>query len=368
MATPETNPALRALEGRMTAYHLRGQWQVDPSRSQSVREGAHGALQAEPVPAGIPHLWKWQEMLVLLRNACEAMTESNTARRSLTFANPGLQRGTTQTLVAAFQIVPPGEIAWAHRHTINALRFAIQGGEKAFTVVDGRPLMMQPYDLILTPGWSWHEHHNDGDNDAIWMDGLDVPFTLALNQSFYEELGDVEQKRIDDDSACSPLLRPVAPQRGGARPYRYPWSETRRVLQALAREPIDPADGCILDYVNPRNGGPVLHTINCQIQYLPPGFEGRRRRRTSSSVVFVVEGEGRAVFGDRELDWGKHDSMAIPNWAWHRLINRSQKEPAILFSISDAPILTTFGLYREESEDGVAVSPAAPAFKLSAAE
>ena len=369
MATPETNSALRALEARMAAYHLRGQWQVDPNRPQNARQGANGAVQVEPVPAGTPHLWKWQEMLTLLRSACEAMPESNTARRSLTFHNPGLQRGTTQTLVAALQIVPPGEIAWAHRHSINALRFAIQGGEKAFTVVDGRPLAMQPYDLILTPGWSWHEHHNETDQDAIWMDGLDVPFTLALNQSFYEELGDVAQKQRTDETACSYLMRPAVPAHvSDARPYRYPWLEARRALQALAGEAVDPVEGRVLDYVNPRNGGPVLPTINCQIQYLPPGFEGRRHRRTSSSVVFVIEGEGRAVFGDRELDWNRHDNLAIPNWTWHRQINRSKSEPAILFSITDAPILTAFGLYREENEDSLALSPAAPALKLSAAE
>ena len=80
----------------------------------------------------------------ILQSSCEAMPDSYTARRSLIFANPKLPRGTVQNLLAGMQVVKAGEIAWSHRHTINALRFAIQGSEKVFTVVDGRPLAMEP--------------------------------------------------------------------------------------------------------------------------------------------------------------------------------------------------------------------------------
>jgi len=366
MATPQTNPLLSELEARMAAHHLRGQWQADANRPQKVGKGANGQVQIEPVPAGVPHVWKWQEVLPLLRSACEAMKESHTARRAMVFTNPALQRGTTQTMLATFQIVPPGEIAWAHRHTINALRFSIKGSEKVFTVVDGRALVMEPYDLILTPGWCWHDHHNESDQDAIWMDGLDVPLTLALNQSFFEELGEIAQDRRGEDVPS--LLRPAGERGVSARPYRYPWKEALRVVQAQSREGVDPCHGRILEYVNPSTGGAVLPTINCQIQVLPPGFEGERFRHTASSIALVIEGEGKTVFDDRELEWGRNDSLVIPNWCRHRQINRSKREPAILFTMSDTPILAALGFYRSESRDSAAASPSVPAFKLSAAE
>jgi 1-hydroxy-2-naphthoate dioxygenase len=224
---------------------------------------------------------------------------------------------------------------------------------------------MQPYDLILTPGWCWHDHHNKSDRDAIWMDGLDVPLTLALNQSFFEELGEVAQERRSEDAPS--LLRTVG-SAGAARPYRYPWSETLRAIHALSHEPADPHHGRLLAYVNPLTGGPVLPTIDCRIQVLPPGFEGEPYRHTASSVALVIAGEGRTVFDDRELAWTQHDSLAIPNWCWHRHVNGSKREPAILFSMSDTPILTAFGFYRSEGRNGAAVSPSVPPFKLSAAE
>lgn len=357
--TVQADPGLAELEARMAAQHLRGQWQVDPNRPQNVRKGANGQVQIDPVPSGAAHVWKWQDMLPLLRQACAAMPESYTARRALTFKNPGLPRGTTQTLVAAFQIVPPGEIAWAHRHTMSALRFTIQGSAKAFTVVNGRPLAMEPYDLILTPGWSWHDHHNEGSEDAIWMDGLDVPFTLALNQAFYEKPGEQAQERVTDDTAFSPLVRPAggAPA-GDARPYRYAWADTQRLLRARSRDPVDAHRGQVFEFVNPLTNGPVMSTIACRIVYLPPGFEGEPVRTTASAVAFVIEGEGCLVEGEREIAWTKHDVLAIPNWTWHRQINRSKRDGAILFVMSDTPILEAFGFYREETEDRVSIAPA----------
>ena len=82
MAAPEADPALQELEARMAAYNLRGQWQVDANRPQNVRKGRNGQVVIEPSPAGLPHIWKWQEMLPILKNSLDAMKDSNTARRA----------------------------------------------------------------------------------------------------------------------------------------------------------------------------------------------------------------------------------------------------------------------------------------------
>ncbi|MEA2950592.1 MAG: 1-hydroxy-2-naphthoate dioxygenase, partial [Alphaproteobacteria bacterium] len=94
---------------------------------------------------------------------------------------------------------------------------------------------------------------------------------------------------------------------------------------------------------------------------------GKLHRSTASSIAFVVEGEGRTVFGDREIGWGRHDAVAIPNWTWHRHVNSSNHD-ALLFTLSDSPILTALGFYREETEDGEAMSSLPSPPKLSAAE
>jgi gentisate 1,2-dioxygenase len=369
MGNPTTDPLLAELETRMAAQNLRGQWQIDANRPQNIRKGANGQVFIEPMPAGVPHVWKWQDMEPILQSSCQAMPDSYTARRSLIFTNPKLPRGTVQNLLAGMQIVKAGEIAWSHRHTINALRFAIQGGEKVFTIVDGRPLAMEPYDMLLTPGWSWHDHHNESDHDAVWLDALDVPFTVGMNQNFYEEPGEISQEKHSQESLPSLLFRPGtgnAPQL--AQPYRYPWKETLKALQARAKDPADACHGRLLEYVNPVTGGPALPTMKCQIQVLPPGFNGKQYRTTASSIAFVIQGKGRTIVGDKEVAWAKHDTVAIPNWSWYRHVNETDGD-AILFTMTDSPILSALGFFREETEDNAdAMFSVTPPAKLSAAE
>src|SRR5258708_22168814 len=100
MASTQADSLLSDLESRMAAQHLRGQWQVDPNRPQDVRKGANGQVRIDPVPSGVPHIWKWQDMLPLLRSACAAMTESYTARRGLYLQKPKPPTPTPQTPVA----------------------------------------------------------------------------------------------------------------------------------------------------------------------------------------------------------------------------------------------------------------------------
>ena len=49
----------------------------------------------------------------------------------------------------------------------------------------------------------------------------------------------------------------------------------------------------------------------------------------------------------RAFEWGKNDIVALPSWAQHDYANTGD-EDAILFSISDRPVLEALGFYREE--------------------
>jgi 1-hydroxy-2-naphthoate dioxygenase len=121
----------------------------------------------------------------------------------------------------------------------------------------------------------------------------------------------------------------------------------------LADSPGSLYDGVALEYVNPITGGPTLATLSCWIQLLRPGERTKKHRHTSSAVYFVVGGNGTTTVNDKVMDWTKHDSFAVPNWAWHEHANRSKTEEAILFSVNDTPIVRAFDLYREEPEDSL---------------
>lgn len=349
--------SMSEFDSELASLNMRGQWQYD-----SLLERLIGG----PKPAGVPYLWKWETVHEKLVEACDVMPESYTARRNFSFMNPGLERGgTTQTLIMGMQIVRPGEVAWAHRHTIGAVRFVVEGGDQLYTTVNGERLQMEPNDLILTPNWNWHDHHNETDKNAIWVDALDVPLVLALNQVFYEPFGETtqpqRQSNADYWSRRGSLVRPAWEQPPEQNfPFRYPWREVSAQLHEMAGSEGSPYDDIVLEYVNPFTGKSALPTMGCNIQMLRPGFIGKSHRQTSSAVYFVVEGEGTTVVGDEEINWSARDSFVVPNWIPHHHINRSKSCEAILFSINDIPVLQGLGLYHEDPENTVRARPLPP--------
>jgi 1-hydroxy-2-naphthoate dioxygenase len=360
MQTIKTLPEFNAL---LAENHVGGQWQAEPML-QAAKQG--------PAPRGVPYLWKWDLVYKLLLEACEVFPESLTARRNINFVNPAFKTGfgTTHTLVSGVQMVLPGEIAWSHRHTLGALRFGIEGSRKLYTVVDGEPLAMEPNDLVLTPNWNWHDHHNDSDRAGIWLDVLDAPLIAGgLNQTFYEELGDVSQPSRDNPgefvSDRVGLVRPAGERRPVHNyPLRYAWSDVQPMLERMRHAAINPYDGTMLEYINPMTGGSTLPTIACYIQSLPVGFAGKPHRQSSSTLYYVVEGSGTTVVDGVELNWSERDNFVVPNWAQHQHANTGAK-PAVLFASSDRPVLDFLGLYREDPDATVATPlPAVPANRL----
>jgi gentisate 1,2-dioxygenase len=85
----------------------------------------------------------------------------------------------------------------------------------------------------------------------------------------------------------------------------------------------------------------------CGLRLVRPGESTQPVRRTSVGILHVVRGSGATVVGDRRFEWDTGDAIVVPNWTWHHHESRSSDD-AILFSMSDQPLLEPLGLYREE--------------------
>jgi gentisate 1,2-dioxygenase len=131
----------------------------------------------------------------------------------------------------------------------------------------------------------------------------------------------------------------------------YAWDATWKSLSALQDSDGDPFDGIALEYTHPQTGGSVLPTMGCWIQMLRPGEKLRGHRHTGSAVYYVVRGTGETIINGRSFAWGRGDIITLPSWALHQHANLSTREPAVLFSIQDRPVLEALGLYREEPAD-----------------
>ncbi len=91
-----------------------------------------------------------------------------------------------------------------------------------------------------------------------------------------------------------------------------------------------------------------MTTIQCAVQLLPPADETETHRHTSTVIYHAFRGKGATEIGERRFDWEQGDSFVVPLWYAHRHMNRSSSDEAILFSMSDAPMLKALDLYRAE--------------------
>jgi gentisate 1,2-dioxygenase len=258
-------------------------------------------------------------------------------------------------MIAAVQLLLPGETARAHRHTPVAIRFIMEG-DGAYTAVDGERVYMAPGDLVLTPSWAWHDHGNETDRPVVWMDGLDIPLVQFLNGMFFQLHADREFPLTRADNASTRLYGHVSlhPTWIKARPpssplLLYAWDRTWSSLGNLGDAEGDPHDGIALEYTNPQTGRSALPTMACWIQMLRPGERLRAHRHTGSAVYYVVRGAGETIIDRCRFAWSKGDIITLPSWALHEHANLSTRDPAVLFSIQDRPVLEALGLYREEA-------------------
>ncbi|MGH8669589.1 MAG: cupin domain-containing protein, partial [Burkholderiales bacterium] len=138
-------------------------------------------MTSHPRPEAVPYQWRWSFLQNIVEQSAVAVPVGD-ERRAMQLFNPGLngQWATTSTLIAAVQVLLPGETARAHRHSPAAIRFIMQG-DGAYTAVEGEKIVMREGDLVLTPSWQWHDHGNETGQTVVWMDGLDVPLVKSLN-------------------------------------------------------------------------------------------------------------------------------------------------------------------------------------------
>jgi gentisate 1,2-dioxygenase len=298
-------------------------------------------------------LWRYAELRDQVMEAGRLISAEEAERRVLILENPALrgQSCITQSLYAGLQLILPGEVAPAHRHTQSALRLVLDG-EGAYTAVDGERTTMHRGDFIITPAWTWHDHGNLGDQPVVWLDGLDIPIVRFLDAGFAEKSEQTSQQALrpegDALARYGANMVPLDYQPKPADPTRvfvYPFERTRASLLAIAHGTPDPHHAFKLRYVNPATGASPMPTIGAFAQWLPAGFETQPYRCTDGTVHVCLEGGGEAKVGDETWRFQENDVFVVPSW--HTLQLRADRN-ALMFSFSDRPVQQALGLWREQ--------------------
>lgn len=337
-------PADGFYEG-LPAKHLSALWRV-----------SRNLVRPELKSKAVPMQWRYDDVRPLLTEAGELVTTEEVDRRVLVLDNPGLpgQSQATGTLYAGVQMILPGETAPAHRHTISALRFILEG-EGAFTAVEGEETQMRKGDFVITPAWAFHDHGSSAAGPCLWLDGLDIPISRFFEQAIIEEHGNQRQARDRPPGHSAAKfgqgMVPFAARSpfGHTTPLlNYPFARAREALLGFAAgEQPDPHVGYALRYANPIDGGWALPTMAVWMTYLPAGFETLPVRSSDGMVMAVSQGAGRVVIDGAGFDFGENDIHAIPSWCWRSF---RADEDCFLFFFSDRAAQEKLGLFKETLE------------------
>ena len=155
-------------------------------------------MWAEPRRRFVPTVWRYREALDALTKATEFVSTEFAERRNLILVNP-IENNiypTCRHLVAAYQLVLPGETARSHRHSPNALRLVLDATEGVYTLVDGIRVDMAPGDVVLP-----------------FNRYVETPVTMHVGAGFIESVeGGLHRTRISGLDSCGPKF-----QHNGAR-------------------------------------------------------------------------------------------------------------------------------------------------------
>ena len=352
VATTEEQAALDQLYGDLAEAHMKPLWLERDD-----------LMPLHPEPDAVPMLWRWSTLYLLAARSGDLVPVGRGGeRRAIALANPGLG-GTayaTPTLWAAIQYLGPREEAPAHRHTQTAFRFVIEG-EGVWTNVEGDPVAMRRGDLLLTPGWHLHEHHNTSDHPMAWVDGLDIPLVRQLDAGFFEfgpdELATRETPDISRNERlwAYPGLRPVgAPEPKASPLMAYRWEHTDAALTAQLELEADGHPGvvapghAVVRFTNPATAGDALSTMRTEMHRLRAGISTVTARVAGSSVWQVFEGSGTVTVGEQRYDVGRGDLFAVPSWA---PLTMETDGGLDAFRFSDDPVFEALGLTRAGREN-----------------
>jgi gentisate 1,2-dioxygenase len=290
--------------------------------------------------------WRWKDMRPLVDAAIALVSPENVERRVLMLTDPELSAGrratTTKGLNAGLQILLPGEFARPHRHAMDAIRFVLEG-EGALTNVDGKECPMEEGDLVLTPGWCWHEHVHRGTRPIIWLDGLNSPLHRYLGTAAFEPGPPLSLPESTPDAAFAVAgFIPAEAASAHSPVFRYPYSAA---CAAVSAAPLARDGARRVRYANPASGGPAMALMDHQLVQLEPGASTIPFRSSANAICAVVEGSGETRVGEEVFAWGPKDIFTLPqgNWISHR-----GNGTARLFTYSDREVFARLGLLKEE--------------------
>jgi gentisate 1,2-dioxygenase len=283
----------------------------------------------EPRTDFVPAHWQYRHVKDALTSAGSLIDVELAERRNLILRNPFPNNNfaTVKTLVCAYQMILPGETAPSHRHSAHALR-VILDAKDSYSIVDGEKTPMESGDVVLTPGGHWHGHGHDGDEPAYWLDGLDIPAVHLMEPMFFEE-HPAKYEQITSVATSSP--------------FRF---SRESILTKIDKARGDP-DGVHGPRITLET--PDMPMMGLTVEKLESGVHTRTQRSTANRIFVAMDGTGQTKVGQETFAWKRGDTFVAPTWFNY---SHHATTDALLFCLSDEPLMRAFKYYRAELSKG----------------
>ncbi|WP_422420517.1 cupin domain-containing protein [Pseudomonas sp. GZD-222] len=130
--------------------------------------------------------YEWQSTYDALRRFSQSTPGSVYDDALMHYTNPVTGGPVMPTIGASMQLLRPGFVGKAHRHTGSFLYQVAKGN--GYSVINGQRFDWQARDIFCVPSWAWHEHVNlSASEDACLFCFNDLPVITALG--LYREEG-----------------------------------------------------------------------------------------------------------------------------------------------------------------------------------
>ncbi|HUI26461.1 MAG TPA: AraC family ligand binding domain-containing protein [Candidatus Kryptonia bacterium] len=320
--------------------------------------------QTESAPPPID-LWP---ALIVRKEAIDAeierlagLPEPANGRRSALIVHPravapGL--GLAPGIRVALEVLKPGERTQPIRHNSTQVSFCIQGS--GFSVVAGKRIAFDQYDVWNTPSMATYWHVNDRDTLQVRLTYSNAALLEQMNVHVVDEQPPEIQTeaaseksdedptrrnpfgtfRLTDDGAyLMPYEQLISPDAVESKPLHWPWRLVKAHLDQLVALGTSYVGRRLYLLFNPATGRTNGTTQNffATITIRPPQIVDRPHRHTSAAINYYFAGSGHSVVEGRRYEWKAGDLMfSAPGWGVHN--HASHDEPVYELTIQDSPL------------------------------
>ena len=269
-------------------------------------------------------------------------------------ATPGMAPG----IQVKLSVLKPGEQTRPFRHNATEVNFCIRGA--GHTMVAGKRIAFEQYDVWNHPSYATYTHANDGNDLQVRLTYSNVPLLQHMEVYVFEN--DVKPEAVptdseeaqsdprrkspfgmipygDDGGMLMPYETLINPTVVESKPLHFSWRRTKEELDKLEALGKDYIGRRLYMYYNPVTGrhNGITPNFFATMTIRPPKIVDRPHRHVSAAINYYFKGSGYSVVAGNRYEWKAGDLMlSAPGWAVHN--HASYDEPVYELTIQDQPL------------------------------